>query len=296
MTESRAEYLIVLAESDPVATAVGEVWGVPSATGDFVEGTAIRRLSERSLLLRRPGPHVLDERLDAKLPERLRAARVPLVFPSIHRSGSGTPCFTVHPLGNPTASAELGGRPARLTPSEPRRMASALRALAERGTALGLDTTLEATHHGPLLDHPAFFVEIGFGDDVRPPPDAVVSLAMVLPELEPDPDDRIAVAIGGGHYAPHFTDLVLKRRWAIGHILSRHAIEAATHEVARAAWEGTPGAVGWLCARAADYAAGPWAEFGGRAREADAPRRGRAVIPGIDPNPSARGAGRSSGT
>lgn len=268
------EYLLVVADSDPVARRVLHRWGVPPSTGEFVDGSPIRRLSEQALLLHRPGPHVRDDRLDERLPADLTARRIPLVFPSIHRSESGTACFTVHALGNPTTSAELGGEPARLTPSDPPRMTAVLRALDEGGAAIGLPSTFESTHHGPILGHPAFFAEIGFGDRPSPPEAAVDVLARALSAILPASDDRVAVGLGGGHYAPHFTELALERRWAFGHILSRHALPTVTEEVARAAWDGSPGAVGWLCSRAQDYATGPWSGIGPRARDPDAPRRG----------------------
>src|SRR5208282_2015492 len=127
--------------------------------------------------------------------------------------------------------------------------------------------------HGPVLETPAFFAEIGFGDAAEPPPKAVDALAAILPHLEEDPSDRIAVGAGGGHYMPHFTDLALHRRWAFGHLLARHALEAADAEVMGAALENTSGAEGVLFARAADAADPRWAERVRRLRDGDAPRR-----------------------
>jgi len=196
-----------------------------------------------------------------------------LIFPSVHRSESGTPCFTVHPLGNPGADAEVGGRPSSLVPTEPRRMAAALRALAEEGERIGLSATYEATHHGPALETPAFFAEIGFGEAPGPPEPAVDVLARVLESLVEDPTDRVAVGAGGGHYVPHFTDLALHRRWAFGHLFSRHALERASGAIVREAVEKTPGAEGVLFARAADAADARWAGIGPRLRDGDAPRR-----------------------
>jgi D-tyrosyl-tRNA(Tyr) deacylase len=266
-------YLIVAAGSDPVAAAVRERWGVPESTGGFVDGAPIRRLSPDALLLDRPGLHIHDERLDERLPGELRRAGITLVFPSIHRSAQSVRCMTVHPLGNPGTVAEVGGRPGSFSPTDPRRMVAALRRLHELADRSGLPATYEATHHGPELGLPAFFVEIGFGEEARPPASAVGVLAEVVPDLAPDETDRVALAVGGGHYAPHFTDLALKRRWAFGHILSRHSVAELNVASARGAWAATPGAEGIVFARAEDARSPVWDGTGPRLREQDAPVR-----------------------
>ncbi len=267
------EYLVILSDPDPVAAAVSERWGVPPATGASVEGAPIRRLSDRAWTVRRPGPHIRDDHLERLLPAEFVAAGTTLVFPSIHRSVQNVRCLTVHPLGNPGNTAEVGGRPRALAPTDPRRMAAALRRLADGQREESLPVTYEATHHGPEVALPAFFVEIGFGEDPRPPPDAVRLLADAIPDLEPDPRDRVALAVGGGHYAPHFTDLARKRRWAFGHILSRHGLVGLEASTAAAAWAATPGADGILFARAQDARSPVWDGIGTRLRDSDAAAR-----------------------
>ena len=131
-------------------------------------------------------------------------------------------------------------------------MTDALRRLAEGGRKLGLPATFEATHHGPELSLPAFFVEIGYGTEPEPSSDAVRLLSEMIPTIEPDPSDRVALAVGGGHYAPHFTDLAIRRRWAFGHIVSRHSLAELDRPTATQALQGTPEAEGILYARAAD--------------------------------------------
>lgn len=268
------EYLVVVSEQDPVALRVAERWGTPTAVGLHVDGASVRRLGPTALLLRRPGLHVHDERLDERLPAELRAAGVTLVFPSIHRSEQNIHCLTVHPLGNLGPAAAVGGRPRTVDPTDPRRMAATLRALAGESRPLGLPATFETTHHGPELGLPAFFVEIGFGSDPAPPDGAVELLARIIPEIAPDADDRIAMGVGGGHYAPHFTELVLKRRWSFGHLLSRHALAEADLLTARSAFERTPGAEGLVLVRAEDARHPSLAGLAPRLRDADAPPRG----------------------
>lgn len=280
------EYLVVVSEVDPVAVAVADRWGTPPPAGGHVDGTPIRRLGARSLLLRRSGRHVHDERLDLRLPSELREKRPTLVFPSVHRSAQGVACLTVHPLGNPGPTAEIGGRPRTLVPTDPERMVFALRALAESAPALGLKATYEATHHGPELGLPAFFVEIGFGDDDGPPAAAVKTLAELLPDLPSEPaDDLVVLAVGGGHYVPRFTDLALRRRWAFGHLLSRHVLDELERATAATALEQTPRARGILFARSEDAERPVFSEMGPRRKETEAARRGPA-----DPTVDARGA------
>jgi D-tyrosyl-tRNA(Tyr) deacylase len=244
-------YLVVVSDLDPVARAVLERWGDLPATGGHVDGAAIRTLGDGVELLRRPGLHIHDERLDLRLPPHLLG--VPLVFPSMHRSMSGTPCSTVHPLGNFGASEEVGGAARQLVPAPARLMAATLRALAAAETSTGLATTYEATHHGPWLLAPGFFAEISYDPNGPPPPEAAVrALAELLRSLREDPTDRVVVGVGGGHYAPHFTDLALRRRWAFGHIVPRHALTSEGARAVRAALGSTPGAEGMLFARAQD--------------------------------------------
>lgn len=273
-------YVVVLSEVDPVAAAVAESWGTPASTGLSVDGVPLRQLNERAWSLRRPSLHIHDEHLERRFPRDLVDAGTTLVFPSIHRSAQNVGSLTVHPLGNLGPSADVGGRPRTLGPSDPRRMVAALRGLSERQEVAGLPATYEATHHGPELDLPAFFVEIGFGSAEGPPAKAVRALADVIPDLEPDPRDRVALAVGGGHYAPHFTDLALRRRWAFGHIVSRHALEGLDAGTARAAWVATPDAEGIVFARAEDARSPIWDGVGSRLRDQDAPTRGESPTSG----------------
>jgi D-tyrosyl-tRNA(Tyr) deacylase len=266
-------YLLVVSEPDPVAPRVAAEWGTLPSTGDHVDGTAIRRLAPDTLVLRRAGIHVNDERLDLRLPPSLREQNPTIVFPSIHRSSENIACLTTHSLGNLGPGAGVGGRARTVCPSDPRSMTQVLRRLADEGKPTGLMTTFESTHHGPELELPAFFVEIGYGTLPEPPQAAVKLLASVLREIRPDAQDRVAFAVGGGHYAPHFTDLALRRRWSFGHIVSRHALQLLDAETARSAYAATRDAEGIVYARAQDATNPALVGLGLRLRDVDAPMR-----------------------
>jgi D-tyrosyl-tRNA(Tyr) deacylase len=264
-------YLIVASEEDSMASLIAEQWGTPPSIGEFVGGAALRQVAPEIELLRRPGLHIHDVQLGHLLPERLRST--PIVFPSRHRSESGIGCLTVHPLGNLGPDAEVGGEPGRIVLSPARLLADALRQLEEPAQAIGVPATFEATHHGPLLHQPAFFVEIA---DVLPDVDrrkVARPVADLIVDLAEDPSDRVAVGIGGGHYAPHFTELTLKRRWAFSHIVPRHVIEGLTPDVQRQLREGAPPPEGALFQRTSDAERPEWKGWGPRLRDADAPPR-----------------------
>jgi D-tyrosyl-tRNA(Tyr) deacylase len=242
---------VVASGQDPVANAVRSVWGVPPAAGPLIDGVPVRDLGDGVALLRRAELHIRDDNLDARLPPEL--AEAALVFPSVHRSTSGTLCTTVHPLGNFGDTDEVGGAPRTLVPAPARLMVSALRGLAELEPTTGLPTTYEATHHGPVLRRPAFFVEIAHPPGGPPPTEAAVrGLGQVLRSLSEDPADRIAVGVGGGHYAPRFTDLALRRRWAFGHLVPRHSLATVGARAVRSAVESTPQCEGVVYARTQD--------------------------------------------
>jgi D-aminoacyl-tRNA deacylase len=156
-------------------------------------------------------------------------------------------------------------------------MTDVLRRLSEQGQAAGLPATFEATHHGPELGLPSFFVEIGYGTEREAPPEAIRILAGVIAAIASDPSDRVALGVSGGHYAPHFTDLALRRHWAFGHLISRHALETVDASTARQSLEATPEAAGILFARAQDALHPVFTDLAARLRDGDAELRPRSA-------------------
>jgi len=285
------EVVVIASDEDPVARALVDRWGTPPASAFRVEGSPLRELTPTTLLLRRAVPHVHDESVDLVLPPELRVRRPTLVFPSIHRSDRNVECLTVHPLGNLGTRAELGGQARSLAPTDPRRMASALRRLDEEGSKCGWRATYEATHHGPFVELPAFFVEIGYGERSVPPREALAALDATLRELSVDRNDRIALGVGGGHYVPHFTELSLERRWAFGHLVPRHALNELARATVEEALARTEGAEGIVFSRAQDAALSAFAGTASRLRDNEAPLRAH---PANDPVTD--GARSASGT
>ena len=92
----------------------------------------------------------------------------------------------------------------------------------------------EVTHHGPYLDIPTLFIEVGSTEEEwskQKPAEIVAKSTLDLLEsyhYEEDlsNDIPVIVGIGGGHYAPRFTDVVLEKKAAFGHMIPRYQIDA----------------------------------------------------------------------
>src|SRR5438445_594901 len=192
------------------------------------------------VLLTIPEPHLYRDHLDRDLESGFQEPADLVVYLSKHRSESGRPSLTVHPIGNPGA-AEFGGQPQTLVPSAPRWMTSALRSLRHTGRALGYDVTFEATHHGPYLTSPTFFIEQGSTEGEWEDREASRAIARALLDLRPL-DAPIAIGIGGGHYVPRRTDVAIRRRIAFGHLLATYALAKASPGLFEQAVERTEGA------------------------------------------------------
>jgi D-aminoacyl-tRNA deacylase len=150
------------------------------------------------------------------------------VFLSRHSSQSGTPTLTVHTPGN-FAAAELGGLPQTLSVSPAGAMADALRALKrlqmERG--LAYEVSYEVTHHGPSLDVPCMFVELGstpkqWSDTVAA--GVVAEAAMEAVANFEKSTINAALGIGGTHYNQKFTQMALSGEAAFGHMIPKYAL------------------------------------------------------------------------
>lgn len=168
--------------------------------------------------------HLDEELIDERVSKALGVTAEVVVFASRHRSESKIPTLTVHPIGN-FSSADLGGRPGTLCKSSPQLMTSALRTLSARGRGLGFNISFETTHHGPFVNSPAFYIEIGSYEELWGREDAAEAITESMLNIK-DEGYPVIVCAGGGHYAPRFTEVALSKKVAIGHMAANYALEA----------------------------------------------------------------------
>ena len=111
-------------------------------------------------------PFIEDHRRNSHIlsPEDLSIDNV--FFVSRHSAASGTVSLTVHPIGIPHLKevGRNGGIAGRCSPPNPH-IANLYRSILQETKLAGLDSlftiTLEATHHGPFVEIPTCFIEIG---------------------------------------------------------------------------------------------------------------------------------------
>lgn len=163
--------------------------------------------------------HIYRENLDSEIRSDFGLAPDRIVFMSTHRSVSNTPAITFHPIGN-YGDAELGGRPGSLVASCPELMTGSMLAMGE-GDHHGYQVTYEATHHGPYLQTPAMFAEIGSDEKAWNDREAGSSVAGTLLAMKESPGIN-AIGIGGGHYCARFREIAQKRRINFGHFIPNH--------------------------------------------------------------------------
>ncbi|MDD1776156.1 MAG: hypothetical protein LUP94_02255 [Candidatus Methanomethylicus sp.] len=148
---------------------------------------------------------------------------------SRHKSASGKKCLTAHSPGNPTNSAQLGGKPNSIAFSNPILQSALICELKQIASAsnLELQVTVEATHHGPTeIPYPVTFVEIGSEDHAWGDPTLgeAVSKAVTRSIMSNHAFGKVALGIGGGHYSEKFTNLIISGKFAFGHILPKYVL------------------------------------------------------------------------
>lgn len=151
-----------------------------------------------------------------------------IVFISRHSSMSGTPTLSVHTPGN-LGPAELGGNPREVSVSPANAMRDALKAMVKMREEMQLkyEVSYEGTHHGPSLNAPTMFVELGSSPEQWK--DAAAAEAVARATMEAVSRFRSVLAetvlgMGGPHYNSKFTRIALEKEVAFGHMIPKHSV------------------------------------------------------------------------
>lgn len=168
-----------------------------------------------------------------------------VVFVSTHRSeNSKEKTLSVHAPGN-FRFAELGGEKGKACRSSAFFMKQMFEKIHENMQQYNLKDyvlTMEATHHGPLIDKPCVFVEIGPTEaewtDRRAGFIMARAISEAIKNFHENENNEIAIAVGGPHYCPSFNKIQLKSNVAISHVISQYVFPI-TEEMIKEAVEKT---------------------------------------------------------
>ena len=231
--------LIIASSEDPASTNIKNslleqtTW---EEHGTFYDSPIFRHVSMNNLVIVTiPDKKIRHENIDIEVHEQLHIDPKIAIFLSRHRSKMGEPTLTVHPIGN-FADAEFGGQPKTLVPCAPRMMTHLLRLIKKnlQPTDLDYQVCYEVTHHGPFLKVPSLFVEVGSTEIQWQQKEPASIIATSLLELlttyqyedEFPKDIPVLLGIGGGHYAPRFTDVAFQKNAAFGHMIPSYHIDS----------------------------------------------------------------------
>jgi D-aminoacyl-tRNA deacylase len=171
----------------------------------------------------------LDKKIDADI----------FIFATKHKAASGIASLSVHTQGN-WSKAKHGGKDRMLAVSPAIYLKEALCKLEELKID-GFDVIQECTHHGPNMNKPSMFIEIGSSEkewDQPKPAKVIAEVIQHIVSFKPTVC-RTAVGIGGPHHTPSFKKIQLDSDVAIGHVCPKYMLEVLDKELIQQALEKT---------------------------------------------------------
>tara|TARA_Y100000034_G_scaffold44576_2_gene54771 strand:- start:11668 stop:12441 length:774 start_codon:yes stop_codon:yes gene_type:complete len=167
----------------------------------------------------------IDKEIDADL----------FIFATKHQGRTGVKTLSCHTPGN-WSVAEYGGSDKKLCVAPVNFLREAFVKLEEINNsdefkALGYDVVTECTHHGPYLEKPIIYIEIGATEEEWRDEKARQIIASVVEHLVNNADEInsrqcvSAIAIGGLHTMPNFKKVILGSGVSIGHCCPKYMLE-----------------------------------------------------------------------
>ena len=153
-----------------------------------------------------------------------------VVYISRHEMKNPRPLITAHTPGN-WENAEYGGKPEHVSISPAHVQSELIRALHRYAQELNLvgeyEVTLEATHHGPSLDHPAVFIEVGSTEKEWSDNRCIKLFRNIIGNIEDivnralKSTNKVVLSIGDLHYST-ITSHVISNEYDVGHIIPKY--------------------------------------------------------------------------
>ncbi|PIZ00786.1 hypothetical protein COY61_01590, partial [bacterium (Candidatus Gribaldobacteria) CG_4_10_14_0_8_um_filter_33_9] len=103
----------------------------------------------------------------------------------------------------------------------------------------GWELTLEVTHHGPFIEKPCCFIEIGSNEEDWRKKEAGKALAIAIENAikilnKQKIKYKTVIGIGGPHYCPSMTKIQLNSDIAISHIIPQYVFPITENMISQA--------------------------------------------------------------
>ena len=161
------------------------------------------------------------------------------IFPTKHESESKKKTLTVHITGNFNDN-KFGGKKRTLSLGSGLLLKKAF-LLLNKYNDLDYEVSLEATHHGPDLNKPHFFIEIGSSEEEWKDEKAAEVIARVIKDVVNSDvkEEKVCIGLGSGHYCSNFNKILLNSDIAISHICPKHNLPFFNKRMLKEALEKT---------------------------------------------------------
>ena len=168
---------------------------------------------------------IYNENLDKKIKADY------FIFATRHQSKAGVKSLCIHPIGN-FSKAMLGGKEKTLVSSMPSFMKTGILELSRINTLKDFEIAFEATHHGPYLEKPCMFIEIGSSENEWKNEDAGKIIAKtILKIIESEMKYKSCIVLGGSHYNSVAKKIILNTEYAVGHVCPKHDLKYLDSEM-----------------------------------------------------------------
>ncbi len=146
-----------------------------------------------------------------------------IVFASRHASKESRKTLSLHAPGN-WRGADYGGKVGKVCKTSAfilKYLFQQLNKQAEIENLKDYEITLECTHHGPLIDKPCCFIELGSTEEQwkEEKPAKVIAKTILSLQNYQRQNWIPSIGIGGPHYCPNFNKIQLNSEYAISHII-----------------------------------------------------------------------------
>ena len=110
------------------------------------------------------------------------------------------------------------------------------------------EITLEATHHGPYVEKPAVFIEIGSTEKEWSGREngEIIAKAIINALSNEGNSHKIAVGIGGPHYCSNFNKILLRTDIAVSHICPKYHLQDLNENLIKQSMEKTAEKVNFI--------------------------------------------------